>query len=166
MTKHHKHLGAGMLLLTLLEGSVAMQINGEDCCPPFHWIFPINFCKNSLAARQTQILLEKFTQSCFVVVGPHHPNLSSNDIVWFQLFFRSWETVRIPFWEMSRPSSCSNIIVDGQQPPDSIKNLVNQWLLEFPNGVKRTYIYSHWPPSFRSDTMFAGICNLCWRQSD
>ena len=67
---------------------------------------------------------------------------------------------------MSRPSSCRRFIVDGQETPvrywkDSIKNLVNQYLLEFPNGVKRTYIYSHLPPSFRSDTMLAGLCNLC-----
>ena len=68
--------------------------------------------------------------------------------------------------DVSRPSSCRGIIVDGQETPvrywkDSIKNLVNQYLLEFPNGVKRTYIYSHLPPSFRSDTMLAGLCNLC-----
>ena len=68
--------------------------------------------------------------------------------------------------DVSRPSSCRSIIVNGQETPvrywkDSIKNLVNQYLLEFPNGVKRTYIYSHLPPSFRSDTMLAGLCNLC-----
>lgn len=67
---------------------------------------------------------------------------------------------------MSRPSSCRSIIINDQDIPvrywkDSIKNLVNQYLLEFPNGVKRTYIYSHLPPSFRSDTMLAGLCNLC-----
>ena len=64
--------------------------------------------------------------------------------------------------DVSRPSSCRSIIVDGQETPvrywkDSIKNLVNQYLLEFPNGVKRTYIYSHLPPSFRSDTMLAEL---------
>lgn len=68
--------------------------------------------------------------------------------------------------DVSRPSSCRSILVDGQETPvrywkDSIKNLVNQYLLEYPNGVKRTYIYSHLPPSFRSDTMLAGLCNLC-----
>ena len=68
--------------------------------------------------------------------------------------------------DVSRPSSCRSIIVDGQETPvrywkDSIKNLVNQYLLEFPNGVKRTYIYSHLPPSFHSDTMLAALCNLC-----
>ena len=68
--------------------------------------------------------------------------------------------------DVSRPSSCRSVIVDGQETPvrywtDSIKILVNQYLLEFHNGVKRTYIYSHRPPNFRSDTMLAGLCNLC-----
>ena len=27
--------------------------------------------------------------------------------------------------------------------------------------MKRTYIYSHLPPSFRSDSMLAGLCNIC-----
>ena len=31
----------------------------------------------------------------------------------------------------------------------------------FPFGVKRTYIYSHLQPSFRSDSMFARLCNIC-----
>ena len=44
---------------------------------------------------------------------------------------------------------------------DSVKELVNQYLLEFPNGVKRTYIYTHLPPNFRYNTMLAGLCNLC-----
>ena len=68
--------------------------------------------------------------------------------------------------DVSRPSSCRSIVVNGEETPvrywkDSIKNLVNQYLLEFPGGVKRTYIYSHLPPSFRSDTMLAGLCNIC-----
>lgn len=44
---------------------------------------------------------------------------------------------------------------------DTIKGLVDQYLLEFPNGVKRTYIYTHLPTNFRMDTMLAGSCNLC-----
>lgn len=61
--------------------------------------------------------------------------------------------------------SCRSVIVDNQETPvrywkDSIKSLVNQYLLEFPNGVKRTFIYSHLPQSFCSDTMLAGLCNL------
>lgn len=68
--------------------------------------------------------------------------------------------------DVSRPSSCRSIVVDGEETPvgywkGSIKNLVNQYLLEFPSGVKRTYIYSHLPPSFRSDSMLAGLCNIC-----
>ena len=68
--------------------------------------------------------------------------------------------------DVSRPSSCRSIVVDGEETPvrywkDSINNLVNQHLLEFPSGVKRTYIYSHIPPSFSSDSMLAGLCNIC-----
>ncbi|KAJ7371624.1 hypothetical protein OS493_024301 [Desmophyllum pertusum] len=44
---------------------------------------------------------------------------------------------------------------------DTIWGLVEQYLLEFPNGVKRTYIYTHLPTNFRMDTMLAGLCNLC-----
>ena len=44
---------------------------------------------------------------------------------------------------------------------DSVKELVNQYLLENQNGVKRTYIYTHLPPNFRYNTMLAGLCNLC-----
>ena len=55
---------------------------------------------------------------------------------------------------------------DGQETPvrywkDNIKELVNQFLLEFPNGVKRTYIHTHLPTNFRYNTMLAGLCNLC-----
>ena len=67
---------------------------------------------------------------------------------------------------MSRPSSRRSIVVHGEETPvrywkDSIKNLVNQYLLEFSSGVKRTYICSHLPLSFRSDSMFARLCNIC-----
>ena len=42
--------------------------------------------------------------------------------------------------DVSRPSSCRSIVVDGEETPvrywkDSIKNLVNQYLIEFPYGV-------------------------------
>ena len=68
--------------------------------------------------------------------------------------------------DVSRPSSCRCVVVDGEETPvrywkDSIKNLVNQYLLVFPFGVKQTYIYSHLQPSFRSDSMFARLCNIC-----
>ena len=67
---------------------------------------------------------------------------------------------------VSRPSSCRSIMVNNEETPvrywkDSIKNLVDQYLLEFPGGVKRTYIYSHLPANFRTNTMLAGLCNLC-----
>lgn len=64
---------------------------------------------------------------------------------------------------VSRLSSCRSVIVNGQETPvhywkDSVKELVNQYLLEFPNGVKRTYIYTHLPPNY--NTKLAGLCNL------
>lgn len=67
---------------------------------------------------------------------------------------------------VSRPSSCRSVVVDGQETSirhwkDSVKELVNQYLLEYPNGVKRTYIYTHLPSYFRYNTMLAGLCNLC-----
>ena len=43
----------------------------------------------------------------------------------------------------------------------SIKEVIQQYLLEFPGGVKRSYIYGHIPKNFRSNTMLAGLCNLC-----
>lgn len=57
-------------------------------------------------------------------------------------------------------------MIDGQETPvryckDSIKELINQYLLEYPNGVKRTYIYTHLPSNFRYNTMLAGFSNLC-----
>lgn len=68
--------------------------------------------------------------------------------------------------DMSRPSSCRSVVVEGEEFPvryrqDSIKEVVKQYLLEFPNGVKRSYIYAHIPKNFRSNTLLAGLCNLC-----
>lgn len=68
--------------------------------------------------------------------------------------------------DMSRPSSSRSVVVEGQECPvrywqDSIKEVVKQYLLEFPNGVKRSYIYAHIPKNFRSNTLLAGLCNLC-----
>lgn len=67
---------------------------------------------------------------------------------------------------VSRPSSCRSVVVDGEETPiqywkDNVKELVKQYLLEFPGGVKRTYVYTHLPPNFRYNTMLAGLCNLC-----
>lgn len=63
-------------------------------------------------------------------------------------------------------SSCRSVVVEGEECPvrywqDSIKEVVKQYLLEFPNGVKRSYIYAHIPKNFRSNTLLAGLCNLC-----
>ena len=45
--------------------------------------------------------------------------------------------------DVSRPSSCRSVLVDDEETAvrywqDTIKGLVNQYLLEFPNGAKRT----------------------------
>ena len=68
--------------------------------------------------------------------------------------------------DISRASSCRSVMVDGKETPvrywkDSVKNTIQQYLLEYPNGVKRTYIYTHLPRNFRMNTMLAGLCNLC-----
>ena len=138
-------------------------MKGEDCCPLLQWIIPIDFCKNGLAARQTRLLLEKFMSSSSVMVGPHHPNLSSNNSVCPAVLEELSQFLLRD--DVSRPSSCMSVIVDGQETPvrywtDSIKILVNQYLLEFHNGVKRTYIYSHLPPSFRSDNVGGTLQSL------
>ena len=67
--------------------------------------------------------------------------------------------------DVSRPLSCRSVVVRGEECPvrywqDSIKQLITQYLLEFPCGVKRSYIYAHIPKDFRSNTMLAGLCNL------
>ena len=58
---------------------------------------------------------------------------------------------------VSRSSFCWSVVMDGEETPiryrkDNVKELVNQKLLEFPNGVKRTNIYMHLP---------AGLSNIC-----
>jgi len=68
--------------------------------------------------------------------------------------------------DISRPSSYSSVVVDGEECAvrywqDSIKNLVQQYILEFPDGLKRSYIYTHLPENYRSNSMLAGLCNLC-----
>ena len=69
--------------------------------------------------------------------------------------------------DVSRPSSCRSVVVEGEECPvrywqDSIKEVVKQYLLEFPNGVKRSYIYAHIRfPKISEVTLCAGLCNLC-----
>ncbi|XP_044164132.1 uncharacterized protein LOC122948377 [Acropora millepora] len=66
----------------------------------------------------------------------------------------------------ARASSCRSVMVDGEETAvrywqDSVKNIVQQYRLECPNGVKRTYVYTHLPRNFCMSTMLAGLCNLC-----
>jgi len=48
--------------------------------------------------------------------------------------------------DVSRPSSCRSVLVEGKETAVrywqySLKRIVHQYSMEFPNGVKRTYIY-------------------------
>ena len=59
--------------------------------------------------------------------------------------------------DIARPSSCRSVMVNGTETAvrywqDSLKNVVQQYLLENPNGIKRTYIYTHLPQNFRMNT--------------
>ena len=68
--------------------------------------------------------------------------------------------------DIARASSCRGVLVDGEETAvrywqDSIKNIVQQYLLENPDGVKGTFIYTHLPQNFRMNTILAGLCNLC-----
>ena len=67
---------------------------------------------------------------------------------------------------ISRPYLCRSVLVDGQKTgvrywQCDIKNVIQQYKLKFPDGLKRTYIYSHLPRNFRMNMMLAGLCNLC-----
>ena len=68
--------------------------------------------------------------------------------------------------DVSRPSSCRSVLVEGKETAVrywqySLKDIVHQYSMEFPNGVKRTYIYTHLPQNFRMNSMLAGLCNIC-----
>ena len=68
--------------------------------------------------------------------------------------------------DVSRPSSCRSVMVDGEECPvrywqDSVKQVVTQYILQFPDGVKSSYIYAHLPKNYRTNSMLAGLCNLC-----
>ena len=67
---------------------------------------------------------------------------------------------------ISRPSSCRSVLVDGKETgvrywQCDVKDVIQQYQLKFPNGLKRTYIYTHLPKNFRMNSMLAGLCNLC-----
>ena len=68
--------------------------------------------------------------------------------------------------DISRPSSCRSVLVDGKETGVrywlcDIKEVIQQYQLKFPGGLKRTYIYSHLPKNFRMNSMLAGLCSLC-----
>ena len=65
--------------------------------------------------------------------------------------------------DISRPSSCRSVLVGKVETPvrywkHSLKDVVKQYHVEFPAGVKRSYIYSNIPANFRMDKMLAGPC--------
>ena len=67
---------------------------------------------------------------------------------------------------IARPSSCRSVLVDKTETAVrywqyDIKDVIHQYQLKFPNGLKRTYIYTHMPKNFRTNSMLAGLCNLC-----
>ena len=41
-----------------------------------------------------------------------------------------------------------------------VKDVIPQYQLKFPNGLKRTYIYMHLPKNFGMNSMLTGLCNL------
>ena len=66
----------------------------------------------------------------------------------------------------SWPSSCRSVVVGCEEYPacywqDSIKQVINQCQLMFLDGMERSYIYAHIPKNYQSNTMLAGLCNLC-----
>ena len=68
--------------------------------------------------------------------------------------------------DISQPSSCRTVLLDGKETgvrywQCDIKDVIQQYLLKFPNGVNRSYIYAHVPKNFHSNSMLAGLCNLC-----
>ena len=153
------------MLQNQLVVSPHMQMNGVDCCQLWQWNTLTDCCRNCSVVLQTRWQQPKSIVFYLDVVGTPPPKFK------FSRQCVSPEVLRelSEFFErdnVSRPSSCRSVIVNGQETPvhywkDSVKELVNQYLLEFPNGVKRTYIYTHLPPNFRYNTMLAGLCNLC-----
>lgn len=68
--------------------------------------------------------------------------------------------------DISRLSSCRSVLIEGEETgvrywQCGIKDVIQQYQLKFPNGLKRTYIYTHLPKHFRMNSMLAGLCNLC-----
>lgn len=65
--------------------------------------------------------------------------------------------------DISTPSSCRSVLVDGKETgvrywQCDIKQVIQQYQLECPDGLKRTYIYSRLPKNFRMNAMLAGLC--------
>ena len=68
--------------------------------------------------------------------------------------------------DISRPSSCRSVVLNGEESPvhywqSSIEDVIQQYLLEFPGGVKCSFIYGHVPKNFCTNTMLAGLRYLC-----
>ena len=68
--------------------------------------------------------------------------------------------------DISRPSYCKSVLINGNETAvhywlDTVNATIDQYFLEFPDGVKRTYIHTYLPVNFRTNTMLAGLCNIC-----
>ena len=49
--------------------------------------------------------------------------------------------------DISQPSSCRSVVVNGEESPvqywqSSIRDVIQQYLVKFPGGVKRSFIYT------------------------
>ena len=142
-----------------------MQMNGVHCCQLWQWTTLTDSCRNCLVALQTQWQQPKFIAFYLGVLEHHLLSLNSLTSVsvlrcWgnFPNFReRQWIKAILVYEHYCEWARNSNPLLY----QDSVKELVNQYLLEFPYGVKRTYNYTHVPPNFHYDTMLAGLCN--WR---
>ena len=114
--------------------------------------------------HQKQLLLSKSIPSCLAMVALHQQFKVRKQCVSPEVLKELSEFVERD--SVSRPSSSWSVVIGDEETPirywkDDVKELVNQYLLEFPNGVKHAYIYTHLPANFRYNTMLAGLCNMC-----
>ena len=142
------------------EGSTTILQKEEGFCQ----LLPVTIHSlswlNCSSVQKVQLLLLEFMLSCLV---PPASLKFSRQYVSQEVLDQLGDFLSRD--DVSRPSSCRSVVIEGKECPvrywqDSIKQLVRQYQLEFPNGGKRSYIYAHIPKNFRSNTMLAGLCNI------
>ena len=143
-----------------------MVMRSGACCPSWQQIFLIAPFSNYLVVHETQSTLPEFIVFCLDVAEfPPPPEFKfTRQRVSPQIIEERTEFLHRD--NITRASSCRSILVGGEETAirywqDSIKNVVQQYRLECPNGVKRTYVYTHLPRNFRMSTMLVGLCNHC-----